>query len=125
VLGSAAVVVFDILASLASRQFGFAYARASFGSYLIYLAIGFFAARASASNAIGVAALAAGIAGVVDASAGWAISWALGPGRLPDGIQMTAALWIGIALFVVGVASAVGAVGGIAGRRATTSVAAA
>jgi hypothetical protein len=120
VLGSAAVVIFDILASLASRRFGFAYARAGYGSYLIYLAVGFFAARASESNAIATAAVAAGVAGLVDASVGWAVSWALGPGRLPDGLQLTVARWLSTAMFVVGLAAAVGAVGGIAGHRSTS-----
>jgi len=124
-LGSAVVVLFDLLASIASRQFGFTYARASFGSYLIYLAIGFFAARSSPSNPIGMAALAAGVAGLVDASIGWAVSWAVGPGRLPDGGQLTARRWITTAVFVVGLAAAVGAVGGIAGRRSASSIPAA
>ena len=122
VLGAAVVVTFDILASLASRRFGFAYARASFGSYLIYLGIGYFAARASASNAIGVAAVAAGIAGLVDASIGWAVSWALGPGRLPETVPLTVARWVSTALFVVLLAAAIGAVGGIAGRRSASDV---
>ena len=116
-LGSATVVLFDIVASLASRQLGFAYGLASVGSYLIYLAIGFFAARASASNAVGVAAVVAGIAGLVDASVGWAVSRALGPGRLPNGIPSTIALWVTTAIFVVAIAAIVGAVGGLAGRR--------
>jgi hypothetical protein len=122
VLGAAAVVTFDILASLASRRFGFAYARASFGSYLIYLGIGFFAARVSASNAIGVAALVAGIAGLIDASIGWAVSWALGPGRLPETVQLGVARWVSTALIVVVFAAAVGALGGIAGRRWASDV---
>ena len=125
VLGSAAVLIFDILASLASRQFGFAYARASVGSYLIYLAIGFFAARASASNAVGVAAVVAGIAGLVDASVGWVVSWALGPGRLPNGLQLTLARWVTAAVFVVALAAALGAVGGgLADRRSASKEAA-
>lgn len=124
-LGSAAVLVFDLLASLASRHFRFAYAHAGFGSYLIYLAIGFFAARASISNALGVAALAAGFAGLVDASLGWAISWTIGPGQLPQGTQLTIPRWVGTAIFVVALAAAVGALGGLAGRRSASSVAAA
>ena len=124
-LGAAAVVAFDLLASLASRQFGFAYARATIGSYLIYAAIGFFAARAPSSNPIGAAAIAAAIAGLVDASVGWAVSWVLGPGRLPEGTPLTVTRWLGVAIFVIALAAGVGALGGIAGRRSDSGVAAA
>jgi hypothetical protein len=112
-----------VLASLASQRLGFAYARASFGSYLIYLAIGFVAARGAAANAVAVAALTA-VAGFVDASMGWALSWRIGPGRLPGGASLTIGRWIATAAFVIALAAAVGAVGGIAGHRSASGVAA-
>lgn len=115
--GAGAVVAYDMLASLASRAVGFPYARASIGSYLLYLAIGFVAARAASSAPIKHAAVAAGVAGLVDASLGWAVSWALGPGRLPSGLTLTAARWVSTAVLVIVLAAAVGAIGGIAGRR--------
>ena len=124
VLGSAAVLVFDLLASLASRHFGFPYARAALGSYLLYLAIGFFAARVSTWNAIAAAAGAAGISGLIDASLGWAISWALGPGKLPQGVQLTVPRWVNTAVFVVAFAAAIGAIGGFVGRKAASTQAA-
>jgi hypothetical protein len=125
VLGSVAVVVFDILASLASRQSGIPYVYAGVASFVIYLATGFFAGRVTVSNAIGVSALSAGIAGFVDASIGWAVSWVLGPGRPLDGTQLTVTRSIGTAVFVVCLAAAVGAIGGIAGRRSASNAAAA
>jgi hypothetical protein len=113
-----------VLASLASQRLGFAYARASFGSYLIYLAIGFVAARGAAANAVAVAALTSAVAGFVDASMGWALSWRIGPGRLPGGASLTIGRWIATAAFVIALAAAVGAVGGIAGHRSASGVAA-
>lgn len=117
VAGGIAVVAYDLLASLASRGFGFPYARASIGSYLLYLAIGFVAARSASTAPIQNAAIAAGVAGLVDASVGWAVSWALGPARLPSGITLTIGRWMSAALFVIVLAAAVGAIGGVAGRR--------
>jgi hypothetical protein len=123
-IGSGAVIIFDVLASLASRRFGFAYARASFGSLVIYFTIGFFAARVSESNPVTAGALAAGIAGLVDASAGWAASWSLGPGRLPKDMPLTVRRWINAAVFVVALAAVVGVIGGVAGRLTELNVAA-
>jgi hypothetical protein len=125
VLGSAAVVLFDVIASLAARYFGFIYARAAFGSCLIYLAIGFFAARLSPSSSLGAAAAATGITGLVDASVGWAVSWMLGPGRLAEGTPLTVPHWLGTTIIVMVLAAAVGVIGGFAGRRSASSVAAA
>lgn len=116
-VGVAAVLLFDLLASLASLRFGFSYGRASVGSYLVYLAIGFVAARTAATGPIAAAAFAAGAVGLADASIGWAISWALGPGRLPATQPLTPARWLRTAAFVVVLAAVVGALGGVAGRR--------
>jgi hypothetical protein len=113
VLGACAVVMFDLVASLAARHFGFAYARATIGSYALYFAIGFFAAKASPLNAIDGAAAAGAVAGFVDASAGWLVSWQVGPGRLPSGARLTATQWLRVAIIVTAVAAAIGAIGGI------------
>ena len=123
--GSIAVVAFDLTASLASRYLGFAYGSASLGSYLLYLAIGYFAARASVSSRIGNAALAAGACGLVVASIGWAISRAIGPGHLPTNSPFSVAKWVGVAILLCGLAAAVGAIGGLAGRQPGSGVAAA
>jgi hypothetical protein len=117
--GILAVLVFDALASIASQSFGFAYASASIGSYLIYLGIGYFAARHASARPLAAGALAAAVAGLADASLGWMISSALGAGSLPAGVRLTATRWIGTALVVVVLAAAVGALGGVVGRRRT------
>lgn len=115
--GIVIVLAFDVAASLASRGFGFAYARTSFGSYLLYTGIGYFAARGAATSPVMTAGLAAAIAGLADASLGWAISWKLGPGQLLEGIALTPARWAATAIIVVALAAAVGAIGGVVGRR--------
>jgi len=78
VAGSIAVLVLDIFGSLASKAFGFAYGSLAWGSLIIYAAAGFFAAR---SGGLRTAAQGGGVVALVDATLGWAISWALGPGR--------------------------------------------
>jgi hypothetical protein len=123
VLGCLAVIVFDLVASFASRHFGFAYARASIGSYVIYLAIGFFAARGAVANAVAVAAATAAVAGLVDASLGWAISWRIGPGRLPEGTSLTIRRWITTAAIVISLAAGLGAVAAILGGASVSRVA--
>jgi hypothetical protein len=117
VIGAAAVLVFDLVASLASRSLGFDYARASVGSYILYFGIGFFAARGATSAPITNAAVAAAIVGLVDASLGWAISRRIGPGRPAGSPQLTVRLWVTTAIIVIGLAAAVGAAGGFVGRR--------
>lgn len=117
VWGVVVVLAFDALASLASKSFGFSYGRASIGSYIIYLGIGYFAARSAANSPLLTAALAAAIAGLADASVGWFVSWQLGPGKLPEGVTLTASRWLATAIIVVALAAAVGAIGGLAARR--------
>ena len=78
VAASIAVLVLDIFGSLASKAFGFAYSSLAWGSLIIYAAAGFFAAR---SGGLRTAAQGGGAVAFVDATLGWAISWALGPGR--------------------------------------------
>ena len=122
-VGVLAVIVFDAIAALASRRFGFAYAKATVGSALIYGTIGFLAARGSDASPLQSAAFAAGIVGFVDASAGWGVSWIIGPGRLPGGTAMTLERWLGAAVFVVALACAIGVFGGVIGRQAGSVVA--
>ena len=115
--GIGAVLAFDLVASLAARGLRFPYAWASLGSYVLYLLIGYVAARAATGSPISNAAVAAALAGLADASAGWAIAWWLGPGRSPTGLAMTPAKWFAVAVIVVAVAAGIGVVGGLAGRR--------
>ena len=112
--GAVAVVCFDVIAAGVSRVTGIPYGWATFGSWLLYAAIGFLAARATPDAPLRGAALAGLVLGLADASAGWAASWALGPGRLAGGL--TAFRWLGTAIFVVALAAGVATLGGLAGR---------
>jgi hypothetical protein len=78
VLASAAVLVFDTLASMASMMLGFSYALASVGTFLIYSATGFYATK-YANLKMGL--LSSAIIGLIDVTLGWAISWTIGPGK--------------------------------------------
>lgn len=114
--GIGAVLAFDTAASLASRALGFSYSLATFGSYAIYFAIGFLAARAAPSAPYAAAMITAGIAGLADASAGWWVSWQVGPGKPAPDFVLTPGRWVATAIIVVGLAGTIGAVGGIAAR---------
>lgn len=113
-IGAVVVVGFDALASLLSRATGISYAWATLGSWLLYAAIGYLAARATPAEPVRAAALAGMVLGITDATAGWATSWALGAGRLAGGL--TVSKWISTAIFVAALAAAVAALGGVAGR---------
>jgi hypothetical protein len=104
-LGAAAILVFDALGSLAAKALGFDYGALSPGSYLIDAAIAFAAARVAGFKA-GV--LAATTVALIEATAGWAISWIIGPGRLPG---VSVSVIAGIVVWV----TATGALAGAAG----------
>lgn len=120
--GIVAVLLFDLIASYASLALDFSYARASIGSYFIYLITGVFAARAATTSRAKNGAIAAAIVGFADASAGLAISWIIGPGRPPAG-SLSPAEWIVTAAIVVLFAGAVGFLGGAVGARSNPNVA--
>ncbi len=114
VFGAVAVIVFDVLASFASRRFGFNYADASVGSFFIYVGIGFLAGRASPLVPIRRAASAAAIAGILDTSVGWALSSVIGAGQVPVGITFD--LWLATAFFGTCLAALVGTIGGFGAK---------
>ncbi|MEP7002089.1 MAG: hypothetical protein ABI969_16490 [bacterium] len=116
VIGAFAVILFDAIASIASRALGFPYARASVGSYFLYLAIGFAAGRHAATSRARSGAIAAAIAGFADVSVGWAVSWQIGPGRPPSGMITPMQWWL-VAVFVLLFAAAIGFFGGVVGAR--------
>jgi len=91
---------------------------------VIYVAIGFLAARGAAVSPIATAATTASLVGLVEASAGWAVSWIIGPGRPPNGISLTLKRWIVAAVFVAALAAVCGVVGGFSGRPPPSGVAA-
>jgi hypothetical protein len=90
--GSIAVIVFDAAGSYPSIKFGFPYTKLALGSFCIYGCVGGLAAHL---GTVFVGALAAGAVAMADATIGWAISWHMGPGRIPGRITAP-----GIALHV-------------------------
>jgi hypothetical protein len=110
--GGLGVVVFDAIASVLSRQLGFAYTTAAWGSYVLYVVVGFVAARRGGMSAAIVAGL---LVGLVDASAGWAVSWDVGPGH-PAGFTLTPLSWCVVAITVAIFAAICGAIGGLGSR---------
>ena len=113
--GAAAVVAFDAMAAWAASRFGFDYAMATAGSCLLYLVIGFAAARL---GTLRTAALAGALAGLADASLGWAIAWRIGPGRLGPPGSLGPTRWAVSAAAVVLLAAVIASVGGLGGRSA-------
>lgn len=115
-LASVSLVAFDAVAAIAARALGFSYSYAAIGSVVLYAAFGGAAARMFTFR---TAPLLGAAMGLVDGTAGWAVAWALGPGRLSDG-ELTALLWMATAVFAVLVgaicASAGGGVGRLMGR---------
>jgi hypothetical protein len=78
IAGSAGILTFDTAGSLVARRFGFRYGRLAPISYFAYALIGLTAALSVSPSA---AALTSGAVGLVEATAGWAISWYIGPGK--------------------------------------------
>jgi hypothetical protein len=105
------IVVYDAMASLASMLLGFSYAKATIGSLFIYAAAGFFAERAKNRR---FSFLVGALVGITDITAGWGISWILGPGRAPGG-TITIYQWLGTAAFVVALASICAGIAGMVG----------
>ena len=76
-------ILFDVVASFASKYLGVPYVLASLGSLLIYGITGYFTGRvASPSHA----AMAGAVVGLSESTVGWYVSWIIGPGRPTTGI---------------------------------------
>lgn len=111
-MGAIAILLFDALASLASRTLKFPYVYATVGSWLIYAGVAFAAGqRASVPSAV-VDTL---LVGFVEATLGWRMSWLIGPGRTPSGV-VTASQVVRALVVVLGTAAIIGAVAGAAGH---------
>ena len=107
-----AVIGYDCMASVASLMLGFQYGYAAFGSALIYGVTGYFAARTSTfalSFLVGISA------GLVDATVGWGVSWAIGPGRRPNN-SISFSQWSFAAMSVTAMAVICATVGGLIAR---------
>ena len=109
---SGAIVLFDAIASIASRQLGFPYTNAAVGSYILYAIGGFLAARQAN---LAFAAQVGAVLGLIDATLGWAVSSAIGP-NVPPMPRITVGTWLFVALFVVVTSVVCALVGGAIGR---------
>jgi len=89
------VVVYDAIASAISLTWKIPYRKFTAGSWLIYGFAGAVVARWHMPHGVILAVLAGGTAGLSDATLGWAISWWIGPGRIPRGLTLS--LWAKIA----------------------------
>jgi hypothetical protein len=108
-LGAASIVCYDALAAVGSRTIGLPYALASVGSVALYIVIGGTTARLR-SRTFGF--IAGATTGIVDASAGWWVSWLIGPGRPPSGsINLTQ--WLVTAAMVTTVGCVVAGISGV------------
>jgi len=114
IIGIIAIVAFDALASIASRTTGIPYFWASFGSWILYIGIGYFAGRAIPESSIRTAAIAGLVSGIADASLGWAAAWVIGPGKVAGGIAATQ--WLFTAIIVAALATGFAALGGVIAR---------
>ena len=102
------------MAALSAEALDFPYEALWPVSSLIYATTAFVAARVG-GNAL--AGLLAGLAVAgTDATLGWALSWAIGPGE-PEPDDRGAAVVVATAVTVAASGAAIGLVAGLAGRR--------
>lgn len=93
----ATILAFDTIASLVSLVTGWRYSLASIGSLAVYTGVGFLAGRRFGVKwAVGVTITVA----AAESTVGWAISWAIGPGRQPS-VLVHPGVALGIVLTVV------------------------
>ncbi len=110
-IGVAAVILYDVVGSLASLSLGFNYQWLVFGSLVIYSVVGYFSGKRK-NAAFGF--LAGALMGLVDSTLGWYISWIIGPGK--SEIEMDATMIIGTIAIVTILAALFGLIGGFAAR---------
>jgi len=110
-MGVAAVLLYDVVGSIASLSLGFNYQWFVFGSLVIYGVVGYFVGKKK--NAV-FGFLAGALTGLVDSTLGWYISWTIGPGK-PE-IEMDATMIIGTIVIVTILAALIGLIGGFAAR---------
>jgi hypothetical protein len=111
-IGGTAIVAFDAIAAIASRQFGFAYTQAAIGSVVLYGAFGFVAGRIERWKFI---VQVGAMLGLIDSTIGWAVSSAVGP-NIPKMPPINALSWFIVAVSVVISSLVCALVGGAIGR---------
>lgn len=109
-LGMLLIIVYDTIAALISKKFGFSYSYAAIGSAVIYIYVGYHAAcNCGAPSSMVTSALA----GFTDATLGSLIAWKIGPGRPPSG-TLSLSEWSIATVSVMGIAALFGFIGGLA-----------
>lgn len=102
------VIAFDAIASAASRLLDFSYSYATLGSAVLYIVLTYLAAR---RYGLRVALLLGAAMGLVDVTIGWAVSWAIGPGRISiEGLAPTD--WFYTGIFAIALGAVFGFIGG-------------
>jgi hypothetical protein len=84
-LGIVAVLLLDTIGSILSNRLRFRYTKLTPVSLLLWAASAAIASRGAAPDlikSVGLGWMAGLIVGLADSTAGWWISWRLGPGRL-------------------------------------------
>ncbi|QNP40174.1 hypothetical protein [Lysobacter solisilvae (ex Woo and Kim 2020)] len=107
-LSSLSVIAFDAVASVASLGLGFPYSYATLGSAALYIVFAYFAAR---MFGFWPALLLGAVMGITDVTLGWAVSWAIGPGRV-SGVTLTPSVWVYTAVFAIVLGAIFGLIGG-------------
>jgi hypothetical protein len=102
------ILAFDIIASFVSLIFQIEYTLFSLGSTIICIGIGFFGEKYG--NLV-LAVLSTTIAGIVDSTLGWYISWIIGPGRMEGELDLI--IVFSTIVFVVFISSIFGLIGGL------------
>jgi hypothetical protein len=113
-IGVVVIIAFDALAALASLATGIGYGWATLGSWILYAGFGYLVARTAAEAPLRAAARTGLTLGLADASLGWAVSWGLGPGRVPGGLSVTA--WVLTVVLVTALAAGIASLGGVVAR---------
>jgi hypothetical protein len=114
--GTLGIVLFDGLASLASRSFGFPYVYATAGSWLIYAMVGFAIGRIAP---VSYAAAGVAVVALAESTIGWWLSWIVGPGRTKSGTINSAQVITAIVTVVV-IGALIGSAAGALGRSRPT-----
>ena len=115
--GCAGILVFDLVGSLSSEALGFSYGLLAPVSFALYALVGFLAARAAGDARTG---MLGGLAvAATDATLGWALSAAIGPG-MPAAGDRDAALLVATAIGVAVTGAVLGLVAGLVGRRSAS-----
>jgi hypothetical protein len=108
--GAVAVLALAALGSAASRLLGFEYALLTPITLLLYVGVG---AYVGLGAPVARATLAGAAVGAIDATLGWLIAYAIGPGRPGPGERVELVGLINTLLFVACVAAVSAAIGAL------------